>query len=390
MEILHRLRPTQQLTLNRELIMSKLIRSSLILFATAAITACASGGGTTQLPNDGGVGPADQTVSTTNAPWPLRTREHLDLWLHGYAMIQDDTSLVPLFRRGYKSEMRAMRTRANVSTQLDANMTALRARFVINPALGNAHFLPLQFDSPESMRRAIDQFISAEGDPRRATSQEGANAIALLANYFPTGADRDWLRLFWQGLNEESTRFYHDYWTREQANRAMVLRRVDQLWQQHRPALQTYMNNSQQGGGTIFLSLPLNGEGRTTAAGRNNTITAVTFPASENNAIDAVYVIVHELMFAAANTAVTDNITPTEQRDGAGDRYVSSAAVRGGLILLQKAIPSLADGYARYYLRAANRQPGTNPQTTLATVFPLPETIRTALTRQLDVVLGGI
>jgi len=99
---------------------------------------------------------------------------------------------------------------------------------------------------------------------------------------------------------------------------------------------------------------------------------------------------VHELMFAAANTAVTDNITPTEQRDGAGDRYVSSAAVRGGLMLLQKAIPSLADGYARYYLRSANRQPGTNPQTTLATVFPLPETIRTALTRQLDVVLGGI
>ncbi|MGI8618358.1 MAG: hypothetical protein ACR2L6_04615 [Gemmatimonadaceae bacterium] len=369
--------------------MSKLIRSSLILFVTAAITACASGGGTTQLPNDGGAGPADQTISSA-ATWPIATREHLDTWLHGYAMIQDDTSLVPLFRRGYKSEMRAMRTRANVSTGLDANMTALRARFVINPALGNAHFLPLQFDSPESMRQAIEVFVRAEGDPRQATSQEGANAIALLARYFPTGPDRDWLRLFRRSLDEESTRFYHDYWTREQANRATVLRRVDELWQQHRPALQTYMSNSQQGGGRVFLSLPLNGEGRTMAAGRNNTITAVTFPAAENNAIEAVYVIVHELMFAAANTAVTDNITPTEQRDGAGDRYTSAAAVRGGLLLLQKTIPSLADGYARYYLRSANRQPGTNPQTTLATVFPLPEAIRTALARQLDVVLGGI
>ncbi len=369
--------------------MTRLIRSSLLLCVVTIITGCASGGGTTQLPNDGRTGPADQTVSAA-ATWPIQTREHLDTWLHGYGMIQDDTSLVPLFRRGYKADMRAIRTRANISTQLDANMAALRARFVINPTLGNAHFLPLQFDSPESMWQAIDVFIRAEGDPRQASSQEGANAIALLARYFPTGPDRDWLRLFRRSLDEESTRFYHDYWIREQANRAMVLRRVDALWQQHRPALQTYMNNSQQGGGRVFLSLPLNGEGRTMAAGRNNTITAVTFPASESEAIDAVYVIVHELMFAAANTAVTDNITPTEQRDGAGDRYVSAAAVRGGLILLQKAIPSLADGYARYYLRSANRQPGTNPQATLATVFPLPEPIRTALVRQLDVVLGGI
>ncbi len=368
--------------------MSKFIRSALILFATAGITACASAG-TTTLPDDGGTGSADQTVSTSER-WPIRTREHLDTWLHGYAMIQDDTSLVPLFKRGYKTEMRAMRTRASVSTQLDANMAALRARFVINPALGNAHFLPLQFASPESMRQAIGAFLEADGEPRRATSQEGANAIALLARYFPTGPDRDWLRLFRQSLDEESTRFYHDYWIREQANRALVMRAVDALWQQHRPALQTYMSNSQQGGGTVLLSLPLNGEGRTMAAGRNNTLTAVNFPAREADAADAIYVIVHELMFAAANTAVTDNITPTEQREGTGDRYVGAAAVRGGLLLLQKTIPSLADGYARYYLRAANRSIGTNPQTTLASVYPLPEAIRTALARQLDVVLGGI
>jgi hypothetical protein len=368
--------------------MTKIIRLALLGFAAATIGACASAG-TTALPGDGRAGSADQTVSATQT-WPIRTREHLDLWLHGYAMIQDDTSLVPLFKRGYKTELQGIRSRANMSTQLDANMAALRARFIVNPQLGNAHFLPLQFGSPDDMRAAIDMFIQADGDPRRATSQEGANAIALLARYFPTGQDRDWLRLFWQALNEESSRFYHDYWLREQANRALVARAIDALWQQHRPALQTYMSNSQQGNGTVFLSLPLNGEGRTLAAGRNNTLTAVTFPATESTARDAIYVIVHELMFAAANTAVTDNITPTEQREGLGDRYVGAAAVRGGLLLLQKTIPSLADGYARYYLRAANRSPGTNPQATLASVFPLPETIRTALTRQLDVVLGGI
>lgn len=388
MEILHRLRPAQQLTLNQEDTMSKIIRASLLGLIAAGLTACASAG-TTALPDDGRTGSADQTVSQAGT-WPIRTREHLDLWLHGYAMIQDDTSLVPLFRRGYKSEMQALRTRSNVTTQLDANMAALRARFVLNPQLGNAHFLPLQFDSPNSMRDAINLFIQSEGDPRRGGTQEGANAIALLANYFPTGLDRDWLRLFWRSLMEENTRFYHDYWLRTQAERAPVMRAVDALWQQHRPALRTYMNNSQQGNGVAFLSLPLNGEGRTMAQGRNNTITAVTFPASASDATDALYVIVHELMFAAANTAVTDNITPTEQREGLGDRYISAAAVRGGLMLIQKTIPSLADGYARYYLRAANRSAGTNPQATLATVFPLPETIRTALARQLDVVLGGI
>ena len=377
--------------LNRERIMASLIRSSLSLFVAGAISACASAGpNTTDLPNDGRSGPADQTVSPTGAEWPINTREHLDLWLHGYALIQEDTALVPLFRRGYKAEMQAIRSRATITTQLDANMEQLRARFVINPQLGNGHFLPLQFASPQSMRQAIELFIQAEGDPRRAGSQEAANAIALLGSYYPTGPDRDWLRLFWRSLQEESERFYHDYWIREQANRALVMRAVDAAWQQHRPALRTYMNNSQQGGGAIFLSLPLNGEGRTMSAARNDIQMAVTFPAREGDALDAIYVIVHELMFAAAGTAVTDNITPVQAREGEGDRYTSAAAVRGGLMLLQKSIPSLADGYARYYLRAANRSPGTNPQTTLATVFPLPEPIRTALQRQLDVVLGGI
>ena len=372
--------------------MPKIIRLALIGIAAAGLGACASGGtgaGTSPLPSGGAAGSGDQTISAVET-WPLRTREHLDLWLHGYAMIQDDTSLVPLFRRGYKAEMQALRARSNIVTQLDANMETLRARFLINRNLGNAQFLPLQFDSPDAMRDVINLFIQSDGDPRRAGSQQAANAVMLLAGYFPTGQDRDWLRLFWQSLNEESERFYHDYWLREQANRALVARSVDALWQQHRPALQTYMTNSQQGEGTVFLSLPLNGEGRTTAAGPNRLVTAVTFPASETDARDAIYVIVHELMFAAANTAVTDNITPTEDREGLGERYISAAAVRGGLMLLQKTIPSLADGYARYYLRAANRSPGTNPQTTLTSVFSLPETIRTALSRQLDVVLGGI
>jgi hypothetical protein len=44
----------------------------------------------------------------------------------------------------------------------------------------------------------------------------------------------------------------------------------------------------------------------------------------------------------------------------------------------------------RYYLRSVNRAVGSNVQTTFAATFSIPDTIRDALIRQLDVVLGGI
>ena len=79
--------------------MSKFIRSTLILFVTAGITACASAG-TTTLPDDGGAGSADQTVSTSER-WPIRTREHLDTWLHGYG----EQAIVAIINNGKTSDM---------------------------------------------------------------------------------------------------------------------------------------------------------------------------------------------------------------------------------------------------------------------------------------------
>ena len=59
-------------------------------------------------------------------------------------------------------------------------------------------------------------------------------------------------------------------------------------------------------------------------------------------------------------------------------------------MLLQKIAPELATGYAGYYLRSANRTVGTNAVGTLTTVFALPDGIRDAISKQLEVVLGGI
>jgi hypothetical protein len=106
--------------------------------------------------------------------------------------------------------------------------------------------------------------------------------------------------------------------------------------------------------------------------------------------VEAIYVIAHEAVSGIASTAVTDNITPEQRRTGLGERYQSAAAVRGGALLIQRTSPEILDGYMRYYLRSVNRQAGANVQATFTATFALPDTIRDALVRQLDVVLGGI
>jgi hypothetical protein len=287
--------------------------------------------------------------------------------------------------------MIVLKNRANVVTQLDANREKLRARLTANPALVNAQFVPLAYDSWDEMSRMIDVFLQAEGDPQRAANRETAQQIASLAAYFQTGPDRDWLRLFMQSLADERNRFYHSYWLEQQRERANVVTVVDSIWQKiYRPKMQAFLNNSGQANGEVLLSLPLDGEGRSESSGKLQNILTVTFPDTPAQSVDAIYVIAHEAVATIANRAVSDNITPTEQRNGVGDRYTSAAAVRGGALLLQRVAPELLPGYARYYLTAARRTIGGDPMTSLATAFPLPDTIRDAIGRQLDVVLGGI
>lgn len=372
------------------------------VFATAvtfgAMAACASvgGGAGGAGTNTGGAGStsgsaSDQNVSDANVPWPIKTREHVDLWLHGFAMLQEDTTFVPFFERGYSTNMTVLKNRANVVTQLDANHDKLRARLTLNPQLINAQFVPLSFSSWEELNQAVDAFVRANGDPRAASSQQQANAIAFLAAYFQTGPDREWLRLFVQSLNDERTKFYHSYWIEQQRERSNVLEVVDTLWQRtYRPKMQRFLNNTQQASGDILLSLPLDGEGRSQSNGKQANILTVTFPDRPSDAVEAIYVIAHEAVAGIANVAVSDNITPEQRRSGVGDRYTSSAAVRGAALLLQRVAPELADGYMRYYLKSVNRPVTSSVQTTFNAAFSLPDTIRDALTRQLDIVLGGI
>lgn len=336
-----------------------------------------------------------QTAPKPMAPpatWQVATREHVDLWLHGLALLTDDTSRVTLFRRGYAEEMRVTRRTANATTRLDAERDRLRARFAANPRLPlAAQFVPFAFDSWESLHRVADALAQTGGDPRRAGDQATAQGIAMLAATFPAAADREWLRVFVGALDDESTRFYHGYWANAQRERSLARASVDSAWNAILPKLQRFLTNTQQRGGQLLLALPLGGEGRTSNASMNRNLVAVPFPATPAAAADAIFVAAHEVVGSIAGPVVEDNTTPAEARAGVADRYVSAAQVRGGLLLLQRVAPELAAGYARFYLAAAGQAATAgDPVAALATAFPLPAGMVEALTRQIDVTLGGI
>jgi hypothetical protein len=350
-----------------------------------ASTPSAQPGGSPETASQGATGTPDQ-------PWPVKTRYVADLWLHGYAMLLQDTSRVRLFDPGYRDRMVVRKNQANVTSMLDANREQLARRLATNAALQSSQFLSLYFGTWDQLKQAVDLFQRVEGDPRRASDQQTAQLLAFLAGNFPTAADREWLRLFMTSLEDEGKNFYEAYWTQAQRDRAPVLAAVDSLWQRvYRPRMQGYLRNSGQMEGDFYLSLPLGGEGRTIRQGDRTGVTAVAFPGRADSAVVSIYVFAHEAAGQITNIAVRDNLTPAETRAGLAGRLEPAALVRGGEMILARLAPELAEGYARYYLGLAGAgASSSDARAALAAAFPLPETIRDAIERQLDVTLGGI
>lgn len=358
--------------------------------ATLLTAACASSGATTTAtPQEATIIPQNRTLA-----WPIKTREQVDLWLHGFALIQSDSTLVPYYRRGYRDEVTVLKNKANVFSQLDANIERLSSQLRQNPGLNSAQFVPLYFNSLEEMHTLIDHFVAANGRP--AASEDHQRLIfAMLASNFQTPSDRAFLSLFASSLWDESAKFYHSYWGQQQRARSNVIDSAQAMWQNNiRPRFQRLLNNTQQRNGEILFSIPLGGEGRTVSGNATmpgmRITTAVTFPGRPSDVPEAFYVIVHELVGPIVNSAVSDNTTPVEQRNGTADRLTSIATVRLGLLAMEKILPELADGYARFYLAQAGRTPRSNPRAELVALFPLPDAIRDALIRQLAAIQDGI
>lgn len=351
------------------------------LFLLLGAAACSSATPGTTTTSGGG--------AATTQVWPVLTRIHIDLWLHGYAMLLRDTATVPVFRPGYRQRIQDEKSRRGITTQLDANRERLQARLAVSPALVNGQFAPMYFASFDQMRQIIDLFMRAQGDPRAASDRTMALYFAVLAQSFPTAADRDWLRVFTESLEDERRLFYQQYWTSQNGSHTVIVRAADSLWQTtYRNKLQTFLNRTQQENGELILALTLGGEGRTVNFSARQNAVAVTMP--EQDPREAIYVFAHEVVSGIVSTAVSDNVTPTEQRSGVGNRYVTTGTVRGGAMLLQQVAPELVQGYTRYYLSQAGASTSGDIAARLAATFPLPDVIRSAIERQLQVVLGGI
>ncbi|MBA3891598.1 MAG: hypothetical protein H0X64_13820 [Gemmatimonadaceae bacterium] len=364
-------------------------RRITLLAGFASLAACATTGTTG---TGGTTAPAPGSPAAQPAQgWSVNAREHVDLWLHGYAMLQQDTARVPFFRRGYREQLLAERRSRNVTTALDVDRERLAARMTANPALVNGQFLAMYFASFEDLQRVVETTIRLQGDVRGAPDQQMAQYMALVNATFPTAADRDWLRTFMQAITGERRLFYRDYWAAEQSRRADARAAVAAAWSRYESGFRRFLQNTQQNRGELLLSLPLNGEGRTAQVASGFHMIGVTFPATAAAANEALYTFAHEAVLRLAGTAVDDNITPAEQRSGVGSAHTSNAAVRGGLLLIERVAPDLAAGYQRYYLASIGATvPSGTPQSAFVAAFPLPAAILSAIGSQLDVVMGGI
>src|SRR5690348_6310780 len=98
--------------------MKSIFRVAALLALAVVWSACAAGLGS---PGTTASGPVD----AAETGWATTTREHIDLWLHGYALLTSDTARVPLFERGYRQRMRDIRSKRGAYTQLDANAEKL-------------------------------------------------------------------------------------------------------------------------------------------------------------------------------------------------------------------------------------------------------------------------
>src|SRR5690606_1197817 len=119
-----------------------------------------------------------------------------DLWLHGFALLQEDTAAVPFFARGYRERMTVYKNSRSLHTPLDTAYEKLSGYLKARPDAVSAQFLALYFNTWAEMTRAADYFFRHEGDPRRTNNRDVANIIATFAQYFPRPADREFLRQF--------------------------------------------------------------------------------------------------------------------------------------------------------------------------------------------------
>jgi hypothetical protein len=326
------------------------------------------------------------------ATWPVKTREHVDLWLHGFALLQDDTAKVPLFTRGYAERMTVLKNSRGLITTLDTARGTLAAHLRARPGLLGAQFVALHFGSWEEMTRAFEFMFRADREPNRSVSIEVRAVIDLLAQYFPRPVDREFARRLVAALEDERAAFHHDWWLAESRERDAALAAADSMWQRRwRPQLQRYLNHTQQASGDLVLALTLGGEGRALPAGKHANQYAVTWPATADSAETLLFAFAHEVAGTLAQVAADDNLTPAQQRAGAAAPLVSAGLVIGGALLVERIEAGMGERYARWYLSQMGQQaPDEDALAALTAAFPIPGEMLASMKRQIAIAFAGI
>lgn len=391
--------------------MTRFLRDSAVLAMAGLMSGCLASAPPVGAPRGMSAASGETAGPAALQPvrWPVRTQEHLDLWLHGFALLHEEPTaavtggstgatapavvppVVPLFRPGYRDSLTVVKNRRGILTALDTNRAALVRGLQQGGGYLDAQFLPLSFGNWDAMRGAAERFLAANGG--RAADRDEAMLFAQFAAAFPTAADRTWLRLFLGSLHDEWVKFFHQEYANLLRDRAATITAIDSLWQQrYRTVFERYLANTAQRQGDFVLSLPIGGEGRTGLSRTQRPTVAVPFPSRAADAAESLYGFVHEITGTLVGPVIADNTTPAEQREGRAARHVAVSQVVAGAMILQQLAPELLDGYQRYYLRQAGaRITNTRPMaTTFETTFALPAAIRSALQRQIELVLSGI
>lgn len=370
-------------------------------FCVAFLAGCAS---PTPVGGPGSAGPqaavsgdaANARLMGQPTRWLVKTSEHIDLWLHSFAMLSRDSTTVPLYRRGYRDSLTVVKNSQNILTALDANRVQLAAGLAASGRYLQAQFLPLDVANWDVLKSFAEKFLQYEGEPRRAPDESTALRVAQFATIFPSAADREWLRLFLVGVSDEQLRFFNDEHSRIVRERVQVITAVDTMWQQtYRKKFERFLTNTGQRSGDIVLSVPIGGEGRTGVGRDRQTVVVVPFPQRVEDAAEVLYVFAHEITGGLVNSVVADNTTPAQQRAGAADQMVAAGQVRAGALLLARIAPELLRPYQRFYvMQTGAAAPMSMSNAELDTVFnqrfEMSTTILDALERQIEIVLGGI
>jgi hypothetical protein len=328
------------------------------------------------------------------ATWPVKHREHVDLWFYGFALLQDDTATVPYFAPDFRQRMTILKNSRALHTPLDTAFEQLSAWANKGTNGLGAQFIALHFNTWEDLTRAAGFFLRYDGDPRKARERDVAEIVALFAGYFPRPEDRVFLAKFIEVLDFERSLVFHDWWVAEERARRAGLLRADSLWQASwRPTLQRFLNHTQQQSGDLVLALTLGGEGRALPAGKTTNQYAIAWPATADSAEVLLFAFAHEVVASTAQAAIADHLTPAETRDGLAATFGTAGLVRGGALLVERVQPGLGARYARWYLSLMGRTVPADDAAALAALaeaFPMRAEMVASMERQIGIAFTGI